>query len=361
MATKVLTCFALCTALLSCSGGSPADDGTVVSISLASSYTLSPNEDYDTGVFCRIFYHPDRNKFYLTFGAVITGGSVDRADDQRYGWREYDTDMSFTGNTGVIESRYAGDYAIASDGTFYYFLIMSGPGQYGLTKYDADFQSQGSVTIDWDDDYEAGNDQLMNFTNGKLYLATLYDTAGTGPGYYTGSHTGTTYPHVFVYSTDLTELEGSQYLTAESNVPSGGSLVDVEGTRYIVTADRLSGGALYAYAYDTNWQYLGKTTLASEGSWPQGLLYEDDRFYVVFHTGEHVNGNLAIGIYDSDWTSLLEQALTNYTTSYNAQRPWIIKVGNRLYISYDVASYDVPNHAEVRDWQCHVDVYEMSE
>lgn len=360
LAPGAFVCASLLAALFSCSGGAPADEGTAVSLSLKSSSTLSPNEDYDTGVFCRLLYHASRGKFYLTFGAVIRGGDINDFADQRYAWREYDADLNYTGNTGVIEPNYSGDYAIAFDGTSSYFLIVSGPGQYRLTKYDADFQPQGNVTIDWDINFEAGNDQLLNFSNGKLYLATLYDTAGTGSGYFTGSHTGTTYPHVYVYTVDLAEAESSQYLTAESNIPSGGSLVDVDGTRTIVTSDRLQEGGLYAYAYDASWRYLGKTSLASDGSWSQGLVHDGERFYVVFHTGPHVNGNLAIGIYDSGWGQLLTQALTAYSPSYNAQRPWVIKVGDRLYISYDVASYDVDNRAEVKDWQCHVDVYEVS-
>lgn len=357
MSLKCAFCALLCILLAACDGGTPA--GMRAILTLKSSHTLSPNEDYDSGVFCRLFYHPERGKFYLTFGAVITGGDINNFSDQRYAWREYDADLNYTGSTGVFDQTYAGDYAIAFDGTYYYLLVVSAQGQYRLTKYNSTFQSQGSVTVDWDINDEAGNDQLLNYTNGKLYFATLYDTEGTGPNYYTGTHVGTTYPHMFVYNTDLTEAESPAYLTAESNIPSGGSIVVEDGISTIVTADRIEGHNLSAYAYDADWNYLGKTDLGIRGSWSQGLVSEDGLFYVAFHTGHLVNGNLYAAIYDDDWELITSEALTDYSSSYNAMRPWITKVGNLLYISYDVASYDVANRQEVKDWQCHVDVYEV--
>lgn len=364
MYLRHIFCILLCLSLFSCGGSSSSDTPTpagTVTLTIKSASTLSPNEDYDSGVFCRIFYNPDREKFYLTFGAVVKDGDINTFSDQRYAWREYDADLNYTGNTGVIDPTYAGDYTIAFDGTYYYFLVVGGQQQYRLTKYDANFQSQGSTTVNWDINYDAGNDQLFNYTNDKLYFATLYDTEGTGPNYYTGTHVGTTYPHMFIYNTDLTEAEGQQYLTAESNIPSGGSIIYVDGIYYIVTSDRVDGSPLYAYSYDASWQYLEKKELAGEGSWSQGLVYDDSRYYVAYHTGHHANGNLSIGVYNGNWESIVSQVLTDYSSSYNAQRPWITKVGNLLYVSYDVASYDVANHAEVKDWQCHVDVYEVGQ
>ncbi len=44
--------------------------------------------------------------------------------------------------------------------------------------------------------------------------------------------------------------------------------------------------------------------------------------------------------------------------SFNAHRPFITKVGNKLYISYDVSEYIYPT--EQKNWQAHVNVYQIS-
>jgi hypothetical protein len=218
----------------------------------------------------------------------------------------------------------------------------------------------GSVDIPFDPNYEAGNDQLMNLTGGVLVIGTLYDTAGTGPGYMTGMHTGTTYPQLRFYDpATLIEVASTRRLLDESNIPSGGSIAH-RGAKYsLVTADRMESpqtpSKLYAYEWDESWAYLGKTLLSSDGQWSQGLLVDGDRIYVAYHQGQHVRGDVRLAVFDSAWRKLAELEVTKYGGAQTAQRPWILKVGNRIYVSYDVAT----GGDRLKDWQAHVAIVEI--
>lgn len=320
------------------------------SITHEKSYTLTPSGTNLKGVFCRLFYHPSRNKFYLT----LSSGS---ANDGGYSYIEYDANLNETGVKGPLPINFSGDYAIVSESGSYYFLTGA-PSGYLLLKLDSDFNLTAQATISMDMNYNATNDQIMNYADGKLIISSLYDTEGTGSGYKTGLHTGTTYPHLFFYNTSLAQTESSRYLMDESNIPSGGSIIFNNGKYHMVTADKMQQSKLYVYQWDSNWKYLGKKLLSASGQWSQGLIYDNGRYYVAYHSGEHGNGNAVMGVFDGNWDSVASLSVTKYAGNYNAQRPWVLKVSNKVYVSYDVETVAAQ---EARDWQCHLDKYSITE
>jgi len=337
----------------------PSTENVSFQLTHAGSHTMTPTSNYRTGVFNRLFYDPSKNKFYLTLSGIKTGATDNTFANWEYAYYELDSDLNQTGVSGVIPVMVQGDYAIASDGMYYYF-VTGHPQGWRLAKLTSDFQKVNEVVVGWDKNQDAGNDQLMNYTNGKLYMATLYDTQGTGEGYFTGAHPGMTYPHIFVYNTSLQHLE-NRYLLDESNIPAGGSIIFNNGKYHMVTADKMSGATskLYVYQWDSSWNYLGKKLLASDGQWSQGLLYENGLYYVAYHVGEHECGNIALGVYDDNWNKITSVNVTEYSENSNAQRPWLIKVGDKLYVSYDVGPV-VNRHEVIYNWQCHIDVYTVS-
>jgi len=342
-------------------GGTSSGTGStsgIISLTLTASKTMTPNSDYRTGVFDRIFYNASRNKFYLTMACLGAGSEDNSFSNQYYVYYELDSDLNQTGVSGLIPVTQQGDYAIASDGTYYYFLTGH-PQGWRLFKLDSDFQVVDNVVVPFSIDNEAGNDELLNYTNGKLYMATLYDTQGTGQNYYTGTHNYTTYPHLFTYNTSLQLLE-NHYLLDESNIPAGGSIIFNDNKYQIVTANTMGNSTLSVYQWDSNWNYLGKTTLVSGGNWSQGLLYENGLYYLAYHIGQHNNGGVVLAVYDNDWNKITSADVAERGGATNSDRPWIIKVGDKIYVSYDVATAS-SGGVESRDWQCHIDVYTVSE
>ncbi|MBF0320143.1 MAG: hypothetical protein HQL01_10130 [Nitrospirae bacterium] len=318
------------------------------------SYTFTPTADYSTGVFCRLFYNESRGLFYLTLNGYKAGATGNYStSNQEYAWYELDKSLTATGKHGKLPIASGGDYAIAYDGTWYYFLGGS-MGGYTLYKLDADFALNKSTNIAWDNTKEAGNDQMMNFRGGKIYAATMYDTKGISDNYTSGSTNGTTFTHLFTYDTSLNKLD-DRYLMDESVMTTGGSFMSKGGIYHVVTSDIFFPGRIYAYKWDSNWTYLGKTLLAYEGQWSQGVISSGERYYVAYHTGLHGSGNIALGVYDSIWNPLYIAPVTSYNGDYNGQRPWVTVVDDTLYVSYDVATSPDTQH----DWQCHVKTYKI--
>ncbi|MFA5840316.1 MAG: hypothetical protein WC890_06660 [Candidatus Margulisiibacteriota bacterium] len=361
--TKTLAILFLITAIIvigmvivSC--GSLITNSTGFSLTYESTLIITPNDYHKTASFCRIFYVSSLNKFYVIYCGIRQGTSGILPTDTNYAWREYDANLQFTGRCGTLEYVSATDYAAAFDGDYFY-MLNGNPQGYFLAKYDLNFNRLVSTVISWDSSWESGSDQMMNYTNGKLYLSTLYDSDRIDSSAVVGMAAGTSYPHMFIYNTSL-EAISDFYLTAESNIPSGASVIYTNSHFFIVTTNVFPGGDLYAYKYDSNWNYLDKTFLAADGQWSQGLIMDNNKYYVAYHVGRHGNGNVAIGVYDSNWNNLYSKTITNYQDDYNAQRPWLIKVGNKVYISYDVDAL-IGGTEEARNWQGYIDVYRVNE
>lgn len=342
-------------------GGGPSSENVrgAIHLTLAETKRMTPTEGYETGVFNRIFYNASRKKLYLTMASLRENAPKPIPSYQDYVYYELDPNLNFTGISGRVSNLpSASDYAIASDG-MYYYLLTGDPKGWLLQKLDLDFQAIDNVVVKLDDKWEAGNDQLMNYTNGKLYLAALYDNLGTGENYFTGKHNYTTYPHLFVYDTSLSMLD-NRYLFDETNIPAGGSIIFNKNVCHMVTADKF-GGDLYVYRWDSNWSYLGKKSLATSAHWSQGLLYENGYYYVAYQRPPFGGngGAIILAVFDDNWNKITSVYVTEPSSTSSANRPWIIKLGNKIYVSYDVGTFAAVG-GEQPDWQCYISVIEVT-
>ena len=85
---------------------------------------------------------------------------------------------------------------------------------------------------------------------------------------------------------------------------------------------------------------------------------------MAFHTpGIHGPGNIAVCIYNLDWNLVHKEMVTDYSTAGDqptivTNRPSLAKVGDRLYVTYDIESFDSQTGGG-RDWQAVVVCYRI--
>jgi len=338
-----------------------------LSLTLLNSYTLTPNATDTLGAFARIYYHPSRNKFYMVYAARPAGSILPAGMLTNFAWREYSSNMIFTGNKGSLPGfTSAGDFAMVMVDSNYYHLTnlgstSSGILKYKLTKFDDDFNSLSSISITLNS-HDSNIDQLMNYTNGRLIIGAMHDSSATPPvtppsPYYNPNI------HLFQYDLNLSSIASDIILDPKA-YSWGASCIYNAGNYYIITTNSIATHKLYCYKYDVNFNYLSNTQISADGQWAQGAVWDGQYYYVAYHTGDHKYGNVSIGVYDANWVNILTDTVTSYpviTTpngvSYNAHRPFITRVGNKLYVSYDVSKYLYP--MEQKDWQAHVKVYQI--
>ena len=104
-------------------------DKPAVSLQKLSSMAFTPNSAHGTGVFSRIIYHSTRKLFYLMYNGFKAGTTGAQQTDTDYAWMELDANLTPTGKRGVIINGARGDYAIAFDETYYYFLYTGRTGR----------------------------------------------------------------------------------------------------------------------------------------------------------------------------------------------------------------------------------------
>jgi len=144
-------------------------------------------------------------------------------------------------------------------------------------------------------------------------------------------------------------------------------LVFVDGVYNYVTATAYRGDII-VMRYDEDWKYLGVQTIAEHGNWAQGTAYDPVRkqFYVSYvDSGElGANGlrvpsnglNIALGVYDANWNLIEKVPVTEYRTPDTATgRPWVTVYNDKVYVSYDIATF--LKGEENKDWSCTVSVY----
>ena len=344
-----------------------------VSVSLLNSYSLTPNETDTLGAFARIYYNQYRSKFYLVYSARQAGSIAPAGQLSNFAWREYDNNMLFTGNKGSLNGQTnAGDFAMVMVDSTYYHLTAFGSTttgilKYKLSKYDDDFVSQANtiITLTANDN---NIDQLMNYTNNRLIIGAMHDTSAFPP-VTPPLLTYDPYINLYQYDLNLTSITPNKILSQKAYSWGGSCIYDTAGSSYYILADKTTNqfniASLYSFKYDTNFNYISTTQLSSNGQWPQGVVWDGQYYYVAYHTGAHNHGNLLLGVFNSNWANVLTDTITSYpvltTTgqvSYNANRPFITKVGTKLYISYDVEKYVFP--VNKKDWQAHVKVFQIN-
>lgn len=331
----------------------------VVQMTKVTSVELTPTATHTTGTFCRIFYHPVREKFYLTHTGVQVGAPDDIPSYQDLVYHEYDENFNFTGNTGIFPNLENGisDYAMVYTSGHYY-LLMGALSGYAIMKYKDNFQFVDSVHVVLTQ-YDHNNDMMLNFTRGNLYLSSVYDTSQTQNFY--------THQHLLVYDTSLNKLD-DRIIWDVSYMASGASLIFNQNRYHVVTGDWIGSyedpSTLSVYQFSPDWTFLGSIVIDKSGQWSQGLLFDNGFYYVAFHTpGIHGPGNIAVCIYNLGWNLIHKEMVTDYSAAGNqptivASRPSLVKVGDRLYVTYDIESFD-PQTGGGRDWQAVVVCYQI--
>lgn len=336
-----------------------------VTLSPVSQHTITPTSNDTAGPFCRIYHHPSRNKFYVTYACRHFNSGLPQGVMQEFRWREYDASFSFTGNEGIMPSfTSSGDYAMVMIDSTYYQLTnqgstSSGQLKYRLTKFDDDFNFIDSVNFTLNV-HDSNIDQLMNYTNGKLIIGAMHDSCCTPP---TTPPQPNYNPNIRLYQYDLNlNPVASAMVLQPKSYSWGASCIFNAGAYYILTMDNFTSHHLYAYKYDAGFNYQSSTLLSTDGQWSQGVLFDGGYFYLAYHTGEHNHGNVVVAVYDVNWNQVGLQQVTNnlYSDGLNAQRPFLCKQGNLLYVSYDLETYDPSSGINNKDWQAHVDIFQVT-
>lgn len=340
----------------------------VPSLTLLNSYSLTPNPTDTIGAFARIYYHQPRNKFYTIYAARPAGSTLPGGMLTNFAWREYDINMNFTGNKGTLPGfTSAGDFAcVMVDSTYYHLTNLgstsSGILKYKLTKLDDNFTALATQTITLNA-RDSNIDQLLNYTNGRLIIGAMQDSSAMPP---TTPPLPTYNPnvHLFQYDLNLNPITADKVLSPKA-YSWGASCIFNAGNYYILTTNSIATHSLYCYKYDVNFNHLSTTQISNDGQWSQGVLFYGGYFYLAHHTGSHNNGNVVIDIYDNTWNPVNTTTVTNFvvptttgSTSYNANRPFLLMVGTKLYVSYDIEKYILP--VNQKDWQAAVKVYQMN-
>ena len=341
------------------------------SLSFISHHQLTPDAFDTTGVFCRTFYHEQRNKYYTVFA-----GRANYLSNQQFSWREYDTGFNPTGNHGTLAGFQGnvGDYAMVQVGTNY-FHVTGTPGNwsYKLSKYDEDFNLVGSVSFAIDSS-DSKADMLLNFTNGRLIIGAFHVPGTYHPTMPAQSTSWQPVMHKWEYDTLLNPVAPPAYLN-ESFTTWGASCVFNNGYYNIISFYKWLGQVnpqfdLNVYRYDSNWNFVDSIPLNDDGQWSQGVIWDGTHYIIAYHSGHtHQAGNVTVAIYDPSWNMVYDTVITPYsnfiqfstpplfTTDYNANRPFLTKVNDTLVVSYDVDDYQLQNwngfFIHGNRWQAH--------
>ncbi|RMF32076.1 MAG: exo-alpha-sialidase [Chloroflexi bacterium] len=312
--------------------------------------TLPFGNRYDIGGFCRIFRQPDGSGYTTIFGGAYSIREM--PEERRYQgvvYRRLGNDLTFQSEPALFYN-VGSDLAIDTDGQFYY-LTTAHPEGWRLTKFDRDFLPVKEVIVPLPPGH-AGNDQMLRVWDGRLYLSGLYNPNNLD----TRSNKDTNpdealYTHVWVYDTDLTLLE-DHVLDGEPNI-NGGTLIPYRDGFAYIAADNFWKNNLKAYIYDGDWNFVRSVLLEENAQWAMGGVVDEERIYVAYHRGEHGQGDVVLDIFDMDWNRLEQIAVTAVSPQFNAQRPWVLLDGDRLFVAYDVG-VAAPG---VLDLQCMINVY----
>ncbi len=312
---------------------------------------LPAGQRYDMGAFCRLFPRSDGAGYDVIFGGAFNTREVE--ETRRYegdAHRALGNDLAFQSEPQIF-SNHGGDFAIDTDGQFYY-LLNAHPEGWRLGKYDPDFNLVKEVIVPLPAGH-AGNDQMLRVWEGRVYLSGLYNP--DNPDMHSNKDAApdaTLYTHVWIYDTGLNPLE-DHVLDDEPNI-NGGTLIPYgEGFAYLA-ADNVLHNHLYALLYDADWNFLGSKLLNEDGQWSMGATVVDGRIYVAYHSGKHVQGDVWVDVYDTDWTLLDRIQVTQVEKGFNAQRPWVQVLGDRMFVTYDVSR----EPQGVVDFQCLVSMFE---
>ncbi len=347
-----------------------------VSLTLMDHWQLTPTAADSGGVFCRTFYHPGRQRFYV----VYAGRPVGAQSNEYFRWEEYSPDFVPTGSRGTLAGFLpnVGDFAMLQVGTSYYHITgAQGSWAFRLSKYDEDFNLVSYVNIPIDSS-DSKADMMLNYANGRLIIGAFHQQGAIMPTMPDQTPQWRPVMHVFEYDTSLVELAAPHYL-AETFTPWGGSCISRDGFYEVVTFDHFRGSYnpnyfLSIYRYSLQWTFIDSMQISEDGQWSQGVLWDGDHYYVAYHSGRnHRSGNITVGIYNADRLLVYDTVITANAildtlagspaldqVQYNANRPALTRVDDILYVSYDQDDYTISDYSPGpmyhfgNRWQAHV-------
>ncbi len=341
----------------------PSDDNVTTSLDFIKSETVSPDDNYGFGAFCRVNYVEPTSEFVVTFGGAQPrdvqeeenrAGGLEGAGG--YAYKFYSQDFKYQDKHGVyIQS--GGDTAVVMANGSLYHLTGGGSNGWKLYEYDpTTFEETKVVEIDVDLERGELNDQMISYVNGHFVASSIHQA---NPGGEQGPTIGE-YTHHTILNNDLEILE--QFIINDKPHSNGTSMVYVDDTYYFVTSTAFWGD-LMVMMYDSEWNYLGEKMLAENAQWPQGTVYDEKRkqFYVAYidlggpPEEKGKASNIKLGIFDDDWETINTISITSLIPEdgMEAGRPSVFMKDDYLYISYDISTHN--NF----DWQCIVDIYEF--
>jgi hypothetical protein len=210
-----------------------------------------------------------------------------------------------------------------------------------------------------EDTLESNTDPCVAFVNGQLDISDQYNPAGIW-------QLGFQSRHHFL-SADLDSIDVR--ILDDSPTLSGASMIYVDNIYYLISANAYDGD-LVVLKYDNLWNYIETIPIISEANWSQGVTFDGERFYIAYLDTRlrtdpdffPVWNNVHLAAFDREWNLLDDVAVTSYDTTDHQQtgRPWVIRHGNRLYVSYDIDSIDAVTHEEMLRWQARVNIYELN-
>lgn len=356
-----------------------SEPGIVTSVELIDTVSVTPDDTYAYGAFCRVNYLENEDEFFVTFGGSSPlGGSLNdpnRAGGAEggngYSYKIYNGDFDYTGTNGVVSNSGGDAASVYAEG--YYYFLSGGPGGWQIAKIDpSNWQTVDSVQIEIDESHEATNDQMLAYANGQLIASSIYNAGNTSERTdqrQTDPNTGYA-THNRIFSTDLELLD--YFILDDTPHINGSYVVYVDDVYNYITSTAYFGDVI-VMQYDQDWKYLGVKIIAEHGQWSQGAVYDEasKQFYVAYidfgeltADGRIAPGgspNIALGIYDQDWNLVERVAVTNFVASdhVGTGRPSVIIQDGKLYVSYDVETFDAKTREENKDWSCTVSIYEQ--
>ncbi|MFA6888578.1 MAG: hypothetical protein WC254_03710 [Candidatus Woesearchaeota archaeon] len=333
-------------------------------ISFEKEVLVVPDDVYDTGAFCRVFYVEQNDNLIVTFGAKpleVTEKEVDdteyRAGGQEAGdsfaYKEYSLDMEPTGNEDSFY--YGGGDCSMTMGDNYFYLLTGGPKGWVLAKYNPiTWEQLKKIDIETDSEMEGTGDSMIAYVNGQLDASGIYKISEVP--------NGDDATHHRLFSTDLEFLK-YQILDDMPHV-EGTSMVYVDNTYQFLSSTSFFGDIL-VMQYDNEWNFLDSKIIAENGNWPQGTVYDEERerYYVAYTSGAGVR-YINLGVYDKDWDMIETIKVTDFDENaeerQSAGRPSVFMHDNKLYVSYDINTLSEETGDTSRDWNCLVRVYDLA-
>lgn len=328
---------------------------------------VTPDGQYLTGSFARINYVPATNRFVVTFGTKVST-QPNTSLGAGYAYKEYTLDMEEAGKTGLLEwypnASEAGDSGSCMfDSTYYHAFVsqrMGDPYGWRLVKYDAaSWTRLQERYVNLTEPHEANTDPAVAYINGLLDVSDQYNPSGIWQDGYSSVH--------YFFTADLQPM-GRIILNDTAHI-SGSSIIFVNNVYYLVSASSYPAG-LVLMKYDKDWHYLGMKNLTQQQAhWSQGLVFDGDRFYLAYLDTRERNStaffpvypNVHLAVFDRDWNLVHDEVITNFAYGGDRKggRPWVIRHGNLLYVSYDVDTVNVTTHEEEKKWQAYVTIFEI--